>query len=332
MMFARLGIRAALFSALVALTIALSASFAGAASVNDAAGDSIACSGECSNGDTDIKSLTGVVNGANLDVTVSQYGTGGCGSFTNVGYWPLIEIYTNSADPAGAPSTSFTVNSGDFALIASGNGNCGLAATTRWYSVRAVPTTYLFGAAPTLATVTASIPEANTATLSVPLAALGSAPNGIRLRAWQTSATPAGAVDVAPDSGTLAVDGSSSGGNNNGGGVTPLLNNLGLLPKSAALSSSFSGKLDLAGTADSIDLALATGSGSAARAAKSKLVGKKTLTHVGPGVVKFKLPIKKSFRNGIKKGKKVKLTFKAVVHVSGAQPITLMKKISFKKP
>jgi hypothetical protein len=333
-MFSRLTRSAVL---VVCLALFILPGAADAASVADPAGDVIACTGECSNGDTDLKSLTAVVNGANLDVTISQYGTGGCGSFTNVGYWPFIEVYTSAAAPAGPPTTSGQINSGNFAILAASNGNCGGSPPTqRFFAIRAVPTTDIFGpSVPSLATVTWSILDPNTATLSVPLSVFGGDTSNLRIRAWQTGATtPAGAVDVVPDTGLLAVDGSAGAGGGGGGGGSGggPLNSLSKLPKSALLNSSFSGKLDFSGPADSVDLTISSGGAASAQAAKLKVVGKKTLKHVGPGLVKFSIPIKKSFRKGIKKGKKVKLTFKAVVHVAGAQPTTLTKKITFKKP
>jgi hypothetical protein len=323
-MRSRLGLSVLFFSLLL---FAFSTAGASAASVADPAGDVLACTGECSNYDQDLKSLIVAANGANLEVTVEQFGTGGSGPFTSACgyYWPIIEIFTASADPAGPPTGSFFARVADFAI---GSFNC-LASPGGIGHKLVVPPTVPGPSTVSLAVVTTTNPDLNTVTYSVPLAAVGGTVAGLRVRAWQTSASPPGAVDVVPDTGTLLAGASVPAGGG-GGGVNPLPN-LNKLPKSAILNTSFSSKLDFAAPADSVDLTLATGGTSAAQAAKVKIVGKKTLKHVGPGLVKFSIPISKSFRKGIKEGKKVKLIFKAVVHAPGMPATTISKKITFKK-
>lgn len=184
--------RTATAAALAALAVAPAAALG--ASASDPSGDVTACTGECSLYNQDLKTLSGVIDGGNLTVTVEQYGAFGAAAAQ---YWPKVEIFTTLPDPTTPPGRSFTAAEGDFAIDNT--------VPPPFVQEMALFTPAASGPRPApLASVTTTFTSTSSVVYTLPMSAIGT-PSSLRLRAYQTSATPQGAVDVLPDAGVLAV-------------------------------------------------------------------------------------------------------------------------------
>jgi hypothetical protein len=292
-----------------------------AATASDPSGDVAACTGECSLYDQDLASLDASLSGSDLVVTVHQYGTGGKGPFTSASplYWPIVELYTTNPAPTAGPTASWYAHEGNFAIESCvGPAGTGIGLF--------VPGPTAPCAAGSVGTVTQATPDANTVTYTVALSSLGS-PATIGVRAWQTSATPAGAVDVVPDTGLLSVASAPV--------LTPAqtLPNLVGVPRKATLGAALAGTLHLAGPAASIKVdVLAPPTPAKRLATKLRLVGTTTLRDVAKGNVPFRVRLKKSWRTSLGTRAKVPVTVRVTLTVAGQAPLVRTTRVVLTRP